>query len=348
MALELNEIKDSVAARLHERATSPFLSTFILSWLVINYDLVLLVLSGAPWDTKIQIIKSAFSGYLDYRMYYPFFSALFFVVIWPVIDILFYATSRKITLWRLSVKEIFDGEQRVTQEQFNKIYREQSGEITNLNNEVVSLSSELKETKEKNTELVQINKSVPTLQWDLNGALEQVKTSENLNIELKLKIGNLERELEAESLSKKELLTLMAQKDEVISELQGRVAQKEAGQVVAYAIPSEFKIRYLCTETNDIKTDIVKYSKLPEYAKPAIQRLSSFLHQNRSTTLDTGGIWDLIKPMSIIDEMHRLRTIDNLWAVSSSEVTVNPHEVVAEWARDFEIAQIEKLGLSVD
>ena len=49
---------DSIKASLYERAASPFLSAFGLSWVVVNYRLILLLISDLKPKEKFDYIDT--------------------------------------------------------------------------------------------------------------------------------------------------------------------------------------------------------------------------------------------------------------------------------------------------
>lgn len=81
------DLLDSLKAQLYERAVSPLLGSFVLSWLLWNYKLVLVVLSEESVLEKFRIIDEVL--YYDWKqtfcitLGFPLITAIFYIFIYP-------------------------------------------------------------------------------------------------------------------------------------------------------------------------------------------------------------------------------------------------------------------------
>lgn len=99
------EIKDFITITLAKRLSSPFLSSFIFAWCITNYDITLLIFSGSEWNTKITYISGIFNSitWSDNRFLYPLYTSLFYIVVWPALDMFFYTMSK---YWSILYKNV--------------------------------------------------------------------------------------------------------------------------------------------------------------------------------------------------------------------------------------------------
>ncbi|MEH8161271.1 helix-turn-helix domain-containing protein [Aeromonas veronii] len=83
----LEDVFNSIKAHLYDRAVSPLMGSFIVSWIVWNYKLPLLIMSKEPILEKYRIISevlytSESSIYLN-GLAYPTLTALAYIFIYP-------------------------------------------------------------------------------------------------------------------------------------------------------------------------------------------------------------------------------------------------------------------------
>lgn len=109
-----DEILKSIRAHLYERAVSPLMGSFIVSWAVWNYKFLLLVLSGIPITEKFDLIENLlFPGWYQILMQgaiYPLITALIYLYLYPYPAIKVYEFSRN------RQKEITDIKKKIEEE----------------------------------------------------------------------------------------------------------------------------------------------------------------------------------------------------------------------------------------
>ena len=91
------DFSDSFKARLHDYNTSPFLSSLLFSWLLINHKYVLLYFSSEDIYIKMDLLLEYQTTH-QYSFYlYPMLFSLFYIFIYPYIHYYFYTfTARQI------------------------------------------------------------------------------------------------------------------------------------------------------------------------------------------------------------------------------------------------------------
>lgn len=101
----IQEIKDFITITLAKRLSSPFLSSFIFAWCITNYDITLLIFSGSDWNTKVTYISGVFNSitWPNNRFLYPLYTSLFYIVVWPALDMVFYTMSK---YWSILYKNV--------------------------------------------------------------------------------------------------------------------------------------------------------------------------------------------------------------------------------------------------
>jgi hypothetical protein len=134
----IQEIKDLFTVTLAKRLSSPFISTFLLAWCVTNYDITLLVFSSNDWNTKISYISVIVSSLsiTDYRVLWPLVVSVFYVALWPAIDMGFYWLSKywaiqykKLQMYMDKIKPITPDERDFIEDKLNKTINEFREEV---------------------------------------------------------------------------------------------------------------------------------------------------------------------------------------------------------------------------
>jgi hypothetical protein len=87
---ESNLIKELVAGltkQLNDRMISPLLPSFIISWLIVNYKLIVTIFSDGPYETKLlyidKILYPSYSDIFFHCALIPLISALLYIFVYP-------------------------------------------------------------------------------------------------------------------------------------------------------------------------------------------------------------------------------------------------------------------------
>ncbi len=142
----LNDFKDSVKAKLYDFNYTPFMSSLVISWIIINHK-YLLVLFSEKLDIgkKLTMLNDTYSynavfGYFSFY-FMPLLFALFYVYVYPLIAKKFY----EYTLWRTkelkSIKQKIEDETPITQEEAREI-RAQIDKLTTERDDAIQKAIE--------------------------------------------------------------------------------------------------------------------------------------------------------------------------------------------------------------
>lgn len=94
----LDDITTAIKAQLYERATSPLLGAFLLSWCLINYKVILIIFSSLGAPEKITYISlNLFPRTQDYILKgiaFPLLASLSLIILYPHPAAWIYSISR--------------------------------------------------------------------------------------------------------------------------------------------------------------------------------------------------------------------------------------------------------------
>lgn len=114
------DFKDSVKARLWDYKYTPFLSSYIFSWLYWNSKLILIFTS-----TKLSIEKKIeMLSWGDVNYEYPLYFALVYVFVFPIATAVFYAVTLLYKALMNWIQQKIQDKTPLPQEQANKIIKE--------------------------------------------------------------------------------------------------------------------------------------------------------------------------------------------------------------------------------
>ncbi|MEL4295862.1 hypothetical protein [Shewanella xiamenensis] len=127
------DISNAIKATLYERVSSPFISSFILSWCVFNYKILFILFSNMDTRYKFyeievlqlqpqKILGFDFSFY-PYVFLFPFLTAIFYTLVFPFIEIgLTYVWMKGQKLVK-STKVSIEDETPISQEKYTALLK---------------------------------------------------------------------------------------------------------------------------------------------------------------------------------------------------------------------------------
>lgn len=121
----LTDLRKSVNYIIYERTTSPFWGSFIFSWLICNWKIILavFVVSESKFSTnKIDYISQNFIGWLPNAIY-PLISTLILIMLFPYLSNHAYWITLIYSKWRSDKKNEVEMQQLLTVEQSIAIRR---------------------------------------------------------------------------------------------------------------------------------------------------------------------------------------------------------------------------------
>lgn len=98
----IDDIATSVKAILYDRAKSPFWGAYAISWLVVNFQFLLVLFSDNDLRERLEILSYVYTSPLKTVLYFliPVLAALFYILLWPRLD------KHLISCWARLQKEV--------------------------------------------------------------------------------------------------------------------------------------------------------------------------------------------------------------------------------------------------
>jgi hypothetical protein len=112
----IDEFKKSINNILYERVTSPFYGTFIISWLIWNWNIVYLTLFVSEKSLKVSKIVYINSNLIDYckMIWYPLASSALLILVLPFVANGAFYVNLKFTVWKRNQKQKIEGDELLT------------------------------------------------------------------------------------------------------------------------------------------------------------------------------------------------------------------------------------------
>lgn len=193
----LNDIKDSIKAKLYDFAYTPFMSSVLISWVVINHKYLLVFFADYDLEKKLALLKGwDFALHTSWvtlpcamNVFEPILFGLFYVFVYPKISKEFYSYTLERTKELKKIKQDIEDETPIPQEEARKIRED----ITRLSDEkddaLIKLGKKEEEYKEKLKNAIQPLETKTASLSDRSIKAEQelqqlLKETESLNSEL--------------------------------------------------------------------------------------------------------------------------------------------------------------------
>lgn len=218
------EVSNSIKAYLYERAVSPLMGGFIISWCIWNYKLILLVISETPILEKFSIINdklySTWFEIIIYGLALPLTTTAIYIFLYPYPAEYVFRFTQKRQRRLSNIKREIEGstllsideareirhKQYILEEQYNIAIDKKNNEIEKLKQDIITLSKENKATdidvSQKKTRWLSDDVNLNEIEEKILVNIEKHNMSENdilkmLNndasdTEIKYYIGSLE------------------------------------------------------------------------------------------------------------------------------------------------------------
>ena len=149
----LTDIKNSIKAKLYDFTYTPFMSSVVISWIVLNHKYLLIYFGTAPLKEKLIMLNAySFScpltnAVIPYAMniWFPILFGLFYVFAYPWASKIFYEYTLERTKALKTIKQSIEDATPITQEEARQI----RSDITRLVKERDELSEKLVEAEAK-------------------------------------------------------------------------------------------------------------------------------------------------------------------------------------------------------
>ena len=208
----MEDLIKSIKAHLYDRATSPLIGTFAVSWALWNYRFVVTVFSSMDAHEKFDYIStflySSSEACLLTGILYPLLTTLAFIFVYPYPARYVYSFVRKRQKELKEIKQQIEDETPLTHAESRKLRREMSRLEIASGNEIARLRSENEKLKAVITELE--IKTDPGIQNEF-GELQKDKASSDTGNKRSMQvtdkqIGYLKLLAEAEDLGLDDIL----------------------------------------------------------------------------------------------------------------------------------------------
>ena len=201
----LSDILKSIHAQLYERAVSPLIGSFVLSWLIINYKFIMLLFSEFTLNEKYWAIDywlyPDWMSVILFNVIYPLIAASFYIFVYPFFAQYAFEYSRKQHLKLINKKKEIDGQRLMdiddSRALINKHYemrREFESELDDRDSEITVLKSKLKENENlkesKKSHLSTLDSNENTMDIDSIHVSSNNIPSEQIDMLLKISKGD--------------------------------------------------------------------------------------------------------------------------------------------------------------
>lgn len=344
------DLKEAITVTLAKRLASPVLSSFFLSWLIINYDITLLLFSGQSWSVKVQYIQNSFDStseiYLNLIL--PIGTALFYVFLWPFLDMYFYKWSKEMNFkYREIQKNIEDKAPMTRKEERNlrselRDYQESSREeIANKDVRIGELESRNKELALSNADLTSSNSDIQEKINGLEEELSKIRESGEENKDFD-KLENLFKNRFGENFSLRDI------SEDAFNDLFDREKPEETHKNYIYEFLYSDKLREQASREGYILGEpklVINKAELPEetwnvfhdayYSASEVPETGSLTMINVELTRDN-ALKDNV-PFSKAPIAHQP------WVLNDIKNVGNELEIINSWASEYAKAKKEIL-----
>lgn len=159
-----NEFVTSIKAALYDRAKSPLLGAWSLSWIAINHNIPIIIFSNADPIQKIFLIDKQlypnFEYFLLHSIILPLLSTIFFIFVYPYPAKFAYEYSREKQRELKYIKQKIEDETPLTLEESRKIKAESFKIQLDLEKQLDQKDREISQLKEKITILINENEKL--------------------------------------------------------------------------------------------------------------------------------------------------------------------------------------------
>lgn len=164
MSEAFSEMKD----QFRERISSPLAGTFLFSWCVWNYKLLLVLIGDMSTPYKISYIENNLYelGWLDTVTLFigPLITAIVYILVYPIIGKFFFAYSRKQQNILKDLKQQIDGESLLSEKEGKELRTEIIKANSLANNAIRDQEHMLKENERLQKELDALQKKFNELE----------------------------------------------------------------------------------------------------------------------------------------------------------------------------------------
>lgn len=155
------DLYKDIKIQLYERATSPLLGSFVISWCLWNYKLLLVIFSSAKALDKIKHINEQLYpetwDALSFGIFYPLITTLAFIFLYPIPALKIFEHTRKQQAKLKEVQQKIEDETPLSQKEAREI-RSNLRSLQRLHDE--EISEKEKENADRDAAIKELNLSL--------------------------------------------------------------------------------------------------------------------------------------------------------------------------------------------
>lgn len=253
----IDNIKDSIKAKLYDFAYTPFMSSFIISWIILNHKYLLIYFGDEKLADKLKLLDEhifktmPLVGYdwWTYQFWYPLAIALFYVFIYPWFALKFYNATLGYNKKSMAIKQRIEDETPITQERARELKREHY----KLADERDQALDRLKEREKEHNVILQ--DALKPMQNEIEAHITAHNVSSKLIEALKAENESLSKSLET-------LPAITAERDELkerTKNIKYRLVTSDHPTETAIAQPSDIEIPKEVLQTEDDRRKILRF-----------------------------------------------------------------------------------------
>lgn len=209
----IQDTVNSIRVTLNERLSNPFISAFVIAFILLNWKLSLLIFSDVGYDAKVEKVLDIYSdpnARFNSLMVTPLIFSLFWTFVWPVINIVinayWYWVKAKISNVKLRVersKIISEAEAAEIyatidsqESKYLDFLRDRQNKIDSLSNQMQELTNEkvvlLQDVGEKEVAMSNLGDEVTKLENVVKNQKEQLSRSQRENSDQRHSLDEIE------------------------------------------------------------------------------------------------------------------------------------------------------------
>lgn len=244
----LDDIKDSIKAKLYDFAYTPFMSSYIISWVLLNHKYLLVYFGNSTLEKKLMQLSMYHIDFLD-----PLYIALIYVFVYPAFALGFYYVTLFYNKWSKRIKQKIEDETPIPQEEARKIREDIARLSDEKDDALIKLGKKEEEYKEKiENELRPLQEKIGSLEMQVMAAEQQAKKHREENNSLEGQLNHLNK--------------MMELKIEECEELKAKVADLEKQLASVGVVNATVQVDGVSTgqtsvsnQTSDDHSKVVKY-----------------------------------------------------------------------------------------
>lgn len=274
----IDDIKDSIKAKLYDFQYTPFMSSVLISWVVINHKYLLVFFADfADLEKKLDLLKE-----WDFGLHTPWFTVpyvmnvllpilfgLFYVFVYPKINKKFYEYTLERNKELKKIKQDIEDETPITQEKARELKREHY----KLADERDQALEKLKESQKEYTK--ELTDALKPLQDEIQAHMAAHNVSNQLIEKLKAENESLKKSLE-------NLPTITAERDELKEKFDNMIhldTSSDSTEEIAIAKPTTVEAPKEIIKQEDDRTKVLRYfyesNYTPQTETPLLSQITT-------------------------------------------------------------------------